>query len=65
MRKAKRRPTMKMEPPPTPTSTVGTAKHIAPRCRECDKPLTAPATIKRRMCRSCFRVYVVCNEGAR
>jgi hypothetical protein len=26
-------------------------------CRECGHPLTAPKTIARRLCRSCWRVH--------
>jgi hypothetical protein len=63
MRRAKRRPTM--GPAPLTTTTVDNGKHIAPRCRECEKTLTAPKPIKRGVCRSCWRVFVVCDGGAR
>jgi ribosomal protein S14 len=33
------------------------------RCRECGNPLTTPATAKRGMCRSCWRVAKVVTTG--
>lgn len=44
------------------TEPVDTAEVI--RCKECSKPLTAPKTIRRRMCRSCWRVHKVLGGAA-
>lgn len=33
------------------------------RCKECSKPLTAPKTVKRRLCRSCWRVHRILVGG--
>jgi hypothetical protein len=51
----------------TNLETHGDAKPAAPRhCRECGQLLTAPKTIQRRLCRSCWRVAKVCsNDGGR
>jgi hypothetical protein len=41
------------------------ARPIQPRqtavCRECGQRLTAPKTIQRKLCRSCWRVHQVVN----
>ncbi len=39
------------------------AAHTA-LCRECGRPLTAPKTIARRLCRSCWRVAKLVNADA-
>lgn len=44
--------------PPGPRLTAeGLAQcSTAPTCRECGAPLRSPTTLRRRMCRSCWRV---------
>ena len=51
-------PAPQREPAPTTTTTVDVAT-ISHRCRECGKRLGAPKTVKRGMCRSCWRVHKV------